>query len=159
MKKITLLLAALGMTATANAQMPIKGVGYDVNLGHVTGRFGLAQDNALDVGVGLNFDNSQAVSDAKFQFGLSGFYLKHLQHWGPVDNYAALGAVLSKLPTASDNIALSLFAGLQPEITLLERLVISTRFGLSVPLMPDFKLQTQGEGISIVNGVNFKILW
>ena len=98
MKKITLFAAALGMAIAANAQMALKGVGYDANLNHVTARLGLSQSAALDLGVGLNYDGSQATSDAKLQFGVSGFYLMKLQHWGPVDNNIAVGAVLSKLP-------------------------------------------------------------
>lgn len=160
MKKITLIAAALGMAIAANAEgLNIKAVGYDQNLGHVTARLGLATNAALDLGVGLNYDNSQANSDAKLQFGVSAFYLSHLQHWGPVDNYIAVGGVLSKLPVATKNIALSIFAGFQPEVTLLEHIVVSTRFGLNVPLMPDVMFQTAGQGISIVNGLNFKILW
>jgi hypothetical protein len=44
-------------------------------------------------------------------------------------------------------------------VTLLDHIVVSTRFGLSVPLSPDFKLNTSGQGISIVNGANFKIVF
>jgi len=48
---------------------------------------------------------------------------------------------------------------LQPEITLLNRLILSTRFGLKLDAAPEFALGTAGSGISIVEGLNFKILF
>lgn len=158
MKKITLLALVLGAAMAANAQGMKLGVGYDANLGHVTARLGLMENINLDLGLGFNYDNSQ-VSDAKFQLGLSAFGLLRLQHWGPVSNYVAAGVTFAKLPVANDNIALCLFGGFQPEITLLERLVVATRFGVNLNLVPEFQFQSAGQGISIVNGVNFKIMF
>ena len=116
--------------------------------------------NAVDVGVGLKFDNSDGVSDdAKFQMSASGFFLGHLHDWGPVDTYFTAGGIFAKLPQKNDNIQISAFVGFQPEVTLLDHIAVSTRFGLDIPLSPNFILQTAGAGISIVNGANFKILF
>jgi hypothetical protein len=145
------------MAVAANAQF--KGLGYDVDLKQVTARLGLGA-NFLDIGAGLKFDNSDGVSDdAKFQMSGSAFYLGHLHDWGPVDTYFTAGGVFAKLPQEDDNLALRAFVGFQPEVTLLDHIVLSTRFGLDIPLMPEFILQTAGSGISIVNGANFKIMF
>ena len=158
MKKISLVLSAvLGLAMMANAQL--KGVGYDQQLGHVTGRLALGA-NMIDVGVGLKFDNTDDNNDDNnFAMGLSGFFLGHLHDFGPVDTYFAGGVVFTKLPQKDDNIAVSLFAGLQPEVTLLDHIVLSTRFGLDIPVSPEVIIQTAGQGISITNGANFKILF
>ncbi|MDQ3001868.1 MAG: hypothetical protein M3Y08_11490 [Fibrobacterota bacterium] len=145
------------MAVAANAQL--KGLGYDGDLRQITGRLGLGA-NFLDVGVGLKFDNSDGVADdAKFQMSGSAFYLGHLHDWGAFDNYFTAGLVFAKLPQADDNLSLSAFVGLQPEVTLLDHIVLSTRFGLDIPIMPAFILQTAGSQISIVNGANFKVLF
>ena len=138
-------------------------MGYDANLGHVTGRLGLTENTFVDVGLGFKLDNTDEEptpnDDNNFQFGLSGFYLVKLQDWGPVDNFLSVGAIFSKLPQADDNIRLTIFGGFQPEVTLLDRLILSTRFGLTADLTPNFILQTAGQGISIVEGLNFKVLF
>lgn len=141
----------------ANAQL--KGLGYDSDLKQISGRLALGP-NFLDLGIGMKFDNRDGIgSDAKFQISASGFYLGHLHDFGPVDTYFTVGGIFAKLPKSSDNISLSAFAGFQPEVTLLDHIVLSTRFGLDVPLVPDFIIQTAGSGISIVSGANFKILF
>ncbi len=158
MNKISKIIALMfGMALAANAQL--KGLGYDTDLKEVTGRL-LVGPNFVDLGAGIKFDNTDGIaSDAKFQMSLSGFFLGHLHDFGPVDTYFTAGGVFAKLPQASKNIAISAFVGFQPEVTLLDHIVLSTRFGLDIPLMPYFILQTAGAGISIVNGANFKILF
>lgn len=146
-----------GLAVAANAQL--KGVGYDKDLSEITGRIGLGA-NFLDVGVGLKFDNTSGVADdAKFQMSASGFFLGHLHDFGPVDTYFTAGGLFAKLPQKTDNIKIAAFVGFQPEVTLLDHIVLSTRFGLDIPLSPAFILQTAGSGISIVDGANFKILF
>jgi hypothetical protein len=164
MKKLALLAIAFGMAVSAYAQapagLPISALGYDGSIGHITGRMGLSENTALDLGIGFGFDaTDDGDDDDNLQFGVSGFFLTKLHDWGPVDNYIALGGVISKLPQADDNISVNLFAGFQPEITLLDRLIVSTRFGVSLDVMPAFILATAGQGISIVEGLNFKILF
>ena len=168
MKKIAFIAAAVfGLAVGAQAQalgVPLlKGMGYDGDLRHVTARLGLSENTFVDVGLGFKLDNTDeepvANDDNNFQFGLSGFFLVKLQDWGPVDNFLFAGALFNKLAQADDNIALTLFGGFQPEVTLLDRLIVSTRFGLRADLTPTFILQTTGQPISIVEGLNFKVLF
>lgn len=154
----------LGLVVGANAQF--KGIGYDNDfsqitggLSQITGRLALGA-NFLDLGAGMKFDNTSGVdSDAKFRIAASGFFLGHLHDFGPVDTYFTAGALFAKLPKKTDNISLGAFVGFQPEVTLLDHIVLSTRFGLEIPLVPSFIIQTAGSGISIVQGANFKILF
>jgi hypothetical protein len=141
--------AAITAFFALGAQAQLVGVGYDVPLSQATVR----------IGMGANFIDAGLGDDAKFQLSASGFFLGHLHDWGPVDTYFTGGAIFAKTAAADDNIEFSLFGGLQPEITLLDHIVVSTRFGIHVPLMPAFILQTAGGGISIVEGVSFKILF
>ena len=178
MKKFTLFAAILGLAVAANAQ-GLKGVGYDAQLNQVKARIGLSQNAAIDVGLGFKLymgdstvtgvgttapkaDHANAdpvAKDAKTQYSLSAFYLGHLQHWGPVDNYLDVGFVFQGLPKKYASHTLDLIAGFQPEVTLLDHIVLSTRFGLDVPVMPDILIQTAGQGISIIGGASFLILF
>jgi hypothetical protein len=155
--KVALLM--VGLAAGAKAQS-LTGVGYDVPLNEVTARLSLGA-NAVDVGAGLLFDNRDGVADDdKFQFSASGFFLGHLHDWGPVDTYFTAGGILAKLGAAGKgDVSIAAFAGFQPEVTLLDHIVLSTRFGLHVPLSPGFALETAGGGISITGGTSFKILF
>lgn len=157
MNKFSKIVAMMFCVAVAaNAQ--IKGIGYDAgSLHQITARLGLGA-NFLDVGAGMDFDNG-AEGDAKFQISASAFFLGHLHDFGPVDTYFTAGGFFAKLPQEDDNIAITGFVGFQPEVTLLDHIVLSTRIGLSVPLVPDFGIETSGSAISIVEGANFKILF
>ncbi|GEM_PF-1268987 len=157
-----------GLAIAANAQL--KGVGYDGDIGmiagsspsapnEITARLGLGA-NFLDVGFGMKFDNTDGISsDAKFQMSASAFFLGHLHDFGPVDTYFTAGGVFAKLPVSKDNVTVAAFLGFQPEVTLLDHIVLSTRLGIDVPLSPNLIIQTVGQSISIVNGANFKILF
>ncbi len=161
MKKLTLLAAVLGLAVAAHAQapfgLPVKAVGYDADLQVVTARLPLGA-NELDVGLGFKFDNAAAEP---FSLTAAGFYLIKTHDWGVVDNYLSVGGIFKVLDVPTDNIEISAFAGLQPELTLMERFVISTRFGASLSVLPEFVLATAGPatGISIVSGLNFKVLF
>ncbi len=156
MKKASLFLGAvLGLALGAHAQL--KGVGYNDGLKQITARLAIGP-NDLDIGAGFAFDNS--VDKNKFSFGASGTFLGHLHDWGPVDTYFAAGLVFQKLPQDSKDIAINLFGGFQPEVTLLDHIAVSARFGLDVPVAPDVKMMTAGPaGISIIGGGNFTILF
>ena len=159
MKKLTLLAAAVfGLVVSAQAQapfgLPIKALGFDSKLGHVVARLPLGADN-LDVGFGLNINSAAPAGDNAVSLGLSGFYVKTLNTWGPVANNIAGGGWIA-LPPSGD-FGLGLFAGFQPEITLLDRLILSTRFGLQADVLPDFVFGTIGDQISVVQSINFKI--
>jgi hypothetical protein len=88
----------------------------------------------------------------------SGLFLGHLHDWGPVDTYFAAGGRFEK-PKGSDDMRITGVVGFQPEVTLLDHIVVSTRFGFEIPLLPDLIIRTAGREISIVNGLNFKILF
>ena len=133
----------------------VNAIGFDGNLGHVTARIGLSDNNAIDVGLGLKI-NSGAATD-KFQTGVSGLYLLKLQDWGMVDNYLVAGGWLTVF--SDSDFRLTGFAGMQPELTLMDRIIVSIRFGAEVPILPDFGVETKGDPISIVNGINFKVIW
>lgn len=151
-------IAALMVCFAAAAHAQLKGVGYDTDLSQVTARLGLGA-NLLDVGAGLRIDSDNPNDDAKFQVSGSAFFLGHLHDWGPVDTYFTVGGIFAKLPQADDNIKISIFGGFQPEITLLDHIVVSTRFGLDFTVLPGVVIETAGGPISIVNGLNFKILF
>jgi hypothetical protein len=151
-------IAALTFCLAFTAKAQLKGIGFDSDLNQITGRLALGA-NYLDLGAGLKFDNATENDDAKFQISVSGFFLGHLHDFGPVDTYFTAGGIFAKLPQEDDNISLHAYAGFQPEVTLLDHIVLSTRLGFDIALMPDFILQTAGQGISIVQGANFKILF
>jgi hypothetical protein len=177
MNKLTLVAAVLGLALTAHAApakatttttttttttsapsplpLGLNAIGYDGHLDHVTARLGLSENNAVDLGVGLNMNTAAATDD--FILGLSGFYLLKLQDWGMVDNYLVAGGWVNIF--SDSDLGLTLFGGLQPEITLLDRIIVSFRFGVQAPILPDFGLQTVGSPISIVEGISFKIIW
>ena len=163
MKKISKIAAILFSFAFA-AHAQLKGIGYDTDLSQITARLAIGP-NFLDLGAGLKISGSKdengapVTSDGKFQMSASGFFLGHLHDFGPVDTYFTAGGIFAKTKAANDNIQLRAFAGFQPEVTMLDHIVISTRFGLDIPLIPNFVFQTAGNGISIVNGANFKILF
>jgi hypothetical protein len=150
-----------GMAMGAHAQF--TGLGWDNNWQEVQARLGLGA-NALDLGVGFmvdpNNDDDGVANDGndKFVMSVSGLFLGHLHDWGPVDTYFAAGARFLNTDANNDMSVLGV-VGFQPEVTLLDHIVVSTRFGLEIPLIPDFVIQTAGREISIVNGFNFKILF
>ncbi len=160
MKKIALLAAALGFAVSVHAQapfgLPFSALGYDANLGHITGRMNLGEGANLDVGAGLKFDNG---ANDKFSMGISGFYLMETNNWGMVSNHLAVGGVFSILDQPNDNLRITAFGGFQPEVLLLDRIIVSTRFGVNLDLQPELVLASAGSAISIVNGVNFKLLF
>jgi hypothetical protein len=176
MKKFTLLAAVLGLALSAQAQtktttttttttvaatqplpLGLNAIGYDQNLNHITARLGLSQNNALDLGFGLNFNSAAPAGEEEFRVGVSAIYLLKLQDWGMVDNYLAAGGWFTMLPNGDPN--LTLFGGLQPEITFLDRFIFSVRFGLQATVLQDFEMVTVGSPVSLVEGINFKVIW
>jgi hypothetical protein len=159
MKKLALLAAVFGLVAAAHAQapfgLPVTAIGYDDNLKHITARLPLG-GNDLDVGVGFKFDNGAAEP---FSMGLSGIYLIKTNTWGPVTNYLAAGGVFKIIDAPNDNVGLAVLGGMQPEVKLLEHIILSTRLGVQLDVLPEFVLATFGSPISVVAGVNFKILF
>ncbi len=162
MKKATVFASTLLSLAMA-ASAQLTGLGYDANWNQISARIGLG-GNAVDVGVGLGLQTGDNVPDnQKFGFSASGLFLGHLHDFGPVDTYFAAGGILAMVPeggsTEDHEVTVAAFVGFQPEVTLMDHIAVGVRFGLDIPIAPDFALRTAGEGISIVNGANFKILF
>ncbi len=158
MKKLTLLAAALGLAVGVHAQAlgPFTAVGYDQAWDQISGRISLGANANVDVGINVEYND--ALADDNFGFGVSGVYLHNLHNWGPVSNHLALGGNLHKNEGVSD-ITVTVVAGLQPEVLLLDRILLSTRFGLELDVAPDVGLRTVGNGVSIVSGASFKIVF
>jgi hypothetical protein len=158
MKKLTLLAAALGFAVSVNAQAlgPFTALGYDQAWDQITGRISLGGNANLDVGANVEYND--ALNNDKFGFGVSGIYLHGLHNWGPVSTHLALGGNLHKDEGVS-NLGVTVLAALQPEVLLLEHISLSTRFGFELDVAPDLALKTVGNGISIVNGAAFKIVF
>lgn len=167
MKKLSLLAAAFGLVVAANAQapfgLPISGLGYDVtmDMDQISARVPLGGNSNLDAGIALEFDNS--LDSAQFGFGVSAIYLHNLHNWGPVSSHLAVGGLLAKpmgtTPVPDPDIMIQAVAGIQPEVLLLEHILLSTRFGFTVDLQPELVLATTGQDVSIVTGASFKIMF
>ena len=169
MKKKTLFIAVIGLAVAAHAQ--IKGLGYDATLKQAQLRLGIGENRNIDFGLGFLLYTGDSLTtagtkaktainpDGKFTFSASAFFLQNLMHWGPVSNYAAGGLVLQQVPGKDNALTVNVFGGIQPEVTLLDHIVLSTRFGIDIPVLPDFYVQTEGSGISVVGASSFKIVW
>ena len=155
-KFLKIAIVLVGLVVSANAQL--KGLGYDSQSNQVTARLAVSP-NFVDVGLGMKFDSEEDSTSENFKIDVSAFYLGHLHEFGPVDTYFISGGTFSKLAQKEDNIVIKAFIGFQPEVTLLDHIVLSTKFGLNIPLAPSFTLETKGNAISIVEGANFKILF
>ncbi len=142
-------------TASSSKAAPLpfglSAVGWDGYLQHITARLGLTANTGVDVGARVNINTATDVTE----FEVSGLYLVKLQDWGIVDNYLVAGGLVG----FGEEFSLAGFAGMQPEITFLDRFIVSVRFGFEVPIVPDFALTTVGAPISLVEGVSFKIVW
>ncbi len=160
MHKLASLAAAFGLALSAHAaEVGLKGIGYDSNLGQATVRLGLSEYGNLELGAGMRFDNSAATSSQKFSLGLSATFLGQLQHWNAVDNYFYGGLVFNKLPQANNSAQFALVAGLQPEITLMQHFAIGVRVGAEMQVSPDFQFYTTGDRLSVVDGIRFTLLF
>jgi hypothetical protein len=149
-------LLMLVVIQAANAQVKVTGLGYDAGLQQIMVRLGLG-DNSLDLGAGFRFDNGASDED-RFAFSLSGYFLAPIKVMGPVAVNLAAGGLFKKLAQTDDNISIIGFAGCQPELTVMENLLLSIRFGLAVPVQPEFVLETTGSGISVTSALSFKIM-
>jgi hypothetical protein len=119
---------------------------------------------------------TDAQKDARSTISASVRYLLALHQWDKFTGYLHVGGYfnddnslasrtpdvfLNNSPVARNTLAsaFSIVAGYQPEIVLMNHLAVSTLFGLAIAVAPDFKVGIIGEGVSIVNGVNFRILF
>jgi len=119
---------------------------------------------AVDIDVGLKmYWYPDGGSNNVFGFGLSAFALKTLHEHSKLKGRAIGGLSFSRskadINTAGDKIAISFFLGYQPELHIFDHLVITTRFGISIPMQPDFLLQTSGNSLSLTSGLSFIVLF
>lgn len=175
MKKIYLM-ASLVLVMSGVPRAQFLGAGWDGAADEIVGRMGLGGYSTLEVGVGLQYDNSLpdatvAQEDARTTISLSVRYLHALHAWEKFTGYLH-GGLYFRDDNNNDNsptnpfatgtgraAALAVFLGYEPEVILIPHLAVSTKFGLSVPIMPEVKVGLVGDDISIVNGFNFRILF
>ena len=180
MKKLTVLFVLFALALSIQAQ-GLLGIGYDGSLmsdgtrllqrpGEITVRLGISEKANLDLGLGAYYNAGPVNDDAKLDFAASAFFLYRLQQWSVVSNYLAAGILLDKYGTmmppppdaagiVAGDFGISFFGGLQPEVVLLEHLVVGVRFGVQLAVTPEIQFLTPGSPLSIVDGVNFKILF
>ncbi len=166
MKKFPLFASLLFASfATANAQF--EGMGWDGDNKEVVARIGLGGFNHIEAGTSLYYNNN-GTGDSKFNITASGRYLLALHSWEKMTGYLHVGAYFRDDNTGlradqySGNVtrgSLKIKAGYQPEVILLPHLAVSILFGVGMALVPDFEFDTIGNGISIVDGLNFRILF
>jgi hypothetical protein len=156
------------------------GFGWDNGTEEIVGRMGLGGYSTLEAGLGLQFDNGAADAtvaqeDLRSTLSLSVRYLHALHAWDKFTGYLHAGLYFRDDQGAGTNSAdpirgiggsgngraagLAVFLGYEPELVLLQHLSVSTKFGATVPVMPEFKLGLVGNGVSIVEGFNFRILF
>ncbi|MDB5102585.1 MAG: hypothetical protein JWP91_274 [Fibrobacteres bacterium] len=169
MRKVSIFAGlVLALTVAANAQ--VEGFGYDVQNSQIVGRLGLGGFNHLEVGLGLQWDNNNIPGatnsqedDAQMTMSASVRYLLALHQWEKLTGFLHVGLYFADDQAhgsvANRRSTLSTFIGYEPELVLVPHLAVSTKFGLDIPIMPDFSLSTSGEQISIVQGFNFRILF
>lgn len=148
-----LVLTAVILAGGANAA--IEGVGYDGLLKQVTARLPLGA-NKVDVGVGFQQDSD---ADPSFQFSASGFVLVPWKSYEKLSLDFTGGLVFATEETKDGDATFNAFVGLTPRAVIFDHLEVATRFGLDVPLSPTAKFRTAGQGVSIVEGLSFKVLF
>ena len=166
MKKIHLsALLLLAAFATANAQF--EGIGWDGDNSEVVARIGLGGYSHIEAGTSLYLNNN-GKGDSKFNITASGRYLLALHSWEKLTGFLNVGAYFrddnfgQPAPNYTGNPnrgSLQFKGGYQPEVVLLPHLAVSVLFGVGLNLVPDFEFRTIGNRISIVDGLNFRILF
>lgn len=160
LRKFLIAILLLGATA-ANAQL--SGVGFDYahlsNGGpyhpQVTARIPVGAAN-LDLGVGFSEEKNR---DPDFQISFSGFVLFPWKTYEKLSLDLTGGALFASKQERDGDNSFALFGGFTPRAQIWDHLEVAIRFGLAVPLAPDAGIETVGDQISIVDGLNFKILF
>lgn len=169
MKKIYLIAAfILAATAAANAQF--EGIGWDGDNSELVARIGIGGYNHIEAGTSFHYDNN-ATGDAKTNFTASGRFLLAMHSWEKLtgflnvgayfrdDNTTYLGSFPGTPPARLYRGSLAVKAGYMPEVVILPHVAVSLLFGAAIQLIPDFEFNTIGNRISIVDGLNFRILF
>lgn len=155
-------LTSLVFTIATASHAQVEGFGWDGQTSEVVGRFGIGTYSHLEAGLGMQWDNAES-GDESMSLSVSGRYLLALHEWEKLTGFLHLGAYFRDDEIQGDAAAdtkgtLSVFAGYQPELLLLPQLAVSIRFGALVKIMPDAGFALVGQEISIVQGLNFRIL-
>src|SRR5690606_37716726 len=148
------------MAISTHAQ--VEGFGWDGQSSEVVGRFGIGTYSHLEAGLGMQWDNGES-GDESMSISASGRYLLALHEWEKLTGFLHLGVYfrddeIQGSAAGDTKASLSFFGGYQPELLLLPHLAVSIRFGAMVNLMPDAAFALVGQEISIVQGLNFRIL-
>ncbi len=139
-----------------NTYGQLVGVGYSGTDEVITARIGVGA-NLVTVGLGGMFDSDVPANAPAFEARFVLGFLGHLHNWEQVNTYFNAQIMGDLFDRDEDNFELAAFVGLQPEVTLFDHIVLSTRFGLEAPIMPAFSIGTDGRSISVVSGVDFTI--
>jgi len=146
------------------------GIGYDVDLQGITGRYMISPDFGLDLTLGFGVETkTQDGEDTKFDFGAA---VKAVLPVVKVKDrfrlnvtpgiYMQYTGVHTKDADGAFN--LSIFGGLAPELFIWDGLAVEVMFGLAInlnrlnePNNQKFYLNTGtiGDGISIISGLLF----
>jgi hypothetical protein len=162
-RSVLAVFAALA-TSVAAAPAPVAapasgsgftGLGYDGLLKQVTLRWGLGGKN-LDLGMGLQQDSD---ADPSFQFSASCFYLVPWKSYEKLSLDFTGGLVFATKDSEDGDATFGAFIGFTPRAVIFDHLEVATRFGLDIPLAPDAKFRSAGQGVSIVEGLSFKVLF
>ncbi len=158
-KKFALVGLFSAITAVSSGAQ-LSSVGYDVDLKQGIARLDLG-GGALDLGLGFLLDGrgktDRGAKNNNFAFSVSGFYLHPLGESDKLAMKLAAGGIFNFPQNDDADKSLAAFVGLQPEITLLEKLIVTTRFGIKADIVPDFIMQSSGQGIGITGGASFRI--
>ena len=145
-KMFAMLFIAFAML-TSTSYAGLTGLGWNSGTDQLTARLG----SNLDLGVG-------GVADENNHVTLSADYLGC--PLAASEGFTAHTVV--GLNYSVDSKVLGGFVGVMPELVFNKHLAISTRFGLSLPLYNDgldLHFNLTGQPVSLVNGLNFKVLF
>jgi hypothetical protein len=157
MKKLSLFVTLfLGLAAAAHAQF--EGMGWDGDNNELVARIGLGGYNHLEGGFSFAYDND-ADGDAQSNITASGRFLLALHSWEKLTGYLHAGVYFRDDSNGSNKGSLVAKVGYQPEVVLIPHVAVSVLFGAAVQMIPDASVATFGNRISIVDGLNFRILF
>ena len=171
MKRFSILASVvLGLAAASHAG--IEGFGWDNRTSEVVGRLGLGGYSHLEIGVGGSWEEApdgatDDVQDFASSLSVSARYLLALHSWDKFTGYLHIGGYFRDDNDRSTldgdgrdrRAGMNVIAGYEPEVVLFQHLAVSTVFGANLDIQPDMGFAIIGEGVSMVSGVNFRILF
>jgi hypothetical protein len=162
MKKLSLL-ASLVFALAAAAHAQFEGIGWDGlstggTVNELVARVGIGGYSHVEVG-GSFFYNNDATGDDKANVTVSGRFLLALHNWEKFTGYLHAGAYFRDDSPGDNEASLNAKVAYQPEVVLIPHVAVNLLFGASMNLIPEFQFATIGDRISIVDGLNFRILF